>query len=49
VSARTRLAIPLVIAISTTLAARSGLLVRNRRGLEEARNLTAVVFDKTGT
>jgi len=38
-----------VIAISTTLAARSGLLVRNRRGLEEARNLTAVVFDKTGT
>jgi len=43
------LAIPLVIAISTTLAARSGLLVRNRRGLEEARNLNAVVFDKTGT
>src|SRR5712664_1935763 len=43
------LAIPLVIAISTTLAAQSGLLVRNRRGLEEARNLNAVVFDKTGT
>ena len=43
------LAIPLVIAISTTLGARSGLLVRNRRGLEEARNLNAVVFDKTGT
>jgi len=43
------LAIPLVIAISTTLAAQNGLLVRNRRGLEEARNLTAVVFDKTGT
>jgi Cu2+-exporting ATPase len=43
------LAIPLVIAISTTLGARSGLLVRDRRGLEEARNLTAVVFDKTGT
>jgi Cu2+-exporting ATPase len=43
------LAIPLVIAISTTLAARSGLLVRNRRGLEEARNLNVVVFDKTGT
>ena len=43
------LAIPLVIAISTTQAARSGLLVRNRRGLEEARNLNAVVFDKTGT
>jgi len=43
------LAIPLVIAISTTLGARNGLLVRNRRGLEEARNVTAVVFDKTGT
>jgi Cu2+-exporting ATPase len=43
------LAIPLVIAISTTLGATSGLLVRDRRGLEEARNLDAVVFDKTGT
>jgi len=43
------LAIPLVIAISTTLGARAGLLVRDRRGLEEARNLTTVVFDKTGT
>ncbi|MEX1181982.1 MAG: heavy metal translocating P-type ATPase [Gemmatimonadota bacterium] len=43
------LAIPLVIAISTTLGARNGLLVRDRRGLEEARNLNAVVFDKTGT
>ncbi|HZI40315.1 MAG TPA: heavy metal translocating P-type ATPase [Gemmatimonadaceae bacterium] len=43
------LAIPLVIAISTTIGARSGLLVRDRRGLEEARNLTTVVFDKTGT
>src|SRR5262249_34671402 len=43
------LAIPLVIAISTTLGVRSGLLVRNRRGLEEARQLTTVVFDKTGT
>ena len=43
------LAIPLVIAISTTLGARSGLLVRDRRGFEEARNLDAVVFDKTGT
>jgi Cu2+-exporting ATPase len=43
------LAIPLVIAISTTLAARSGLLVRDRRGLEEARTLNTVVFDKTGT
>ncbi|SMP72932.1 Cu2+-exporting ATPase [Desulfonatronum zhilinae] len=43
------LAVPLVIAISTTMGAQSGLLVRNRRGLEEARNLDIVVFDKTGT
>jgi Cu2+-exporting ATPase len=43
------LAIPLVIAISTTLGAAAGLLVRDRRGLEEARHLTTVVFDKTGT
>ena len=43
------LAVPLVIAISTTLGARAGLLVRNRRGLEDARLLQAVVFDKTGT
>jgi len=43
------LAIPLVIAISTTLAAHSGLLVRDRRGLEDARNINSVVFDKTGT
>lgn len=43
------LAVPLVIAISTTLGARAGLLVRDRRGLEEARNLNSVVFDKTGT
>lgn len=43
------LAIPLVIAISTTLAAQNGLLVRDRRGLEEARNIDTVVFDKTGT
>ena len=43
------LAIPLVIAISTTLGARNGLLVRDRRGLEEARKLDTVVFDKTGT
>src|SRR5690606_3003056 len=43
------LAVPLVAAISTTLGAQSGLLVRDRRGLEEARHLTTVVFDKTGT
>lgn len=43
------LAVPLVVAISTTLGAQSGLLVRDRRGLEEARLLDIVVFDKTGT
>jgi Cu2+-exporting ATPase len=43
------LAIPLVIAISTTVGARHGLLVRDRRGLEEARLIDTVVFDKTGT
>jgi P-type Cu2+ transporter len=43
------LAVPLVVAISTTLGARNGLLVRDRRGLEEARRLDTVVFDKTGT
>lgn len=43
------LAIPLVIAISTTLSARSGILVRDRRALEEARRVNTVVFDKTGT
>jgi P-type Cu2+ transporter len=43
------LAVPLVIAISTTLGAQNGLLVRDRRGLEEARGLDTVVFDKTGT
>jgi Cu2+-exporting ATPase len=43
------LAIPLVVAISTTTAARNGLLIRDRRGLEEARNLTALFVDKTGT
>ena len=43
------LAVPLVVAISTTIGAGSGLLIRNQRGLEEARNLDIVVFDKTGT
>jgi P-type Cu2+ transporter len=43
------LAVPLVVAISTTIGAGNGLLVRDRRGLEEARNLDMVVFDKTGT
>lgn len=43
------LAVPLVVAISTTLGVHGGLLVRDRRGLEEARLLDTVVFDKTGT
>jgi Cu2+-exporting ATPase len=43
------LAIPLVVAISTTLSARNGLLVRKRLALESARNLNMVLFDKTGT
>jgi len=43
------LAVPLVVAISTTLAARSGILVRDRLALEDARNVDVVVFDKTGT
>ncbi len=43
------LAVPLVVSISTTLGAKNGLLVRDRRGLEEARNLNTVIFDKTGT
>jgi Cu2+-exporting ATPase len=43
------LAIPLVIAISTTLGARNGLLVKDRLALERARDLRIVVFDKTGT
>ena len=43
------LAIPLVIAISTSLGARNGLLVKNRIALERARNLDVIIFDKTGT
>lgn len=43
------LAIPLVVAVSTTLAATNGFLIRNRTAFEEARNLKAVIFDKTGT
>jgi Cu2+-exporting ATPase len=43
------LAIPLVIAISTSLGARNGLLVKDRLTLEVARNLDLVTFDKTGT
>ena len=43
------LAIPLVIAISTSLGARNGLLVKDRLALERARTLDTVIFDKTGT
>ncbi len=43
------LAIPLVIAISTSLGAQNGLLVKDRLSLERARNLDMVIFDKTGT
>ncbi len=43
------LAIPLVVAISTALGARSGILVRDRLALEQVREINTVVFDKTGT
>src|SRR4030095_7308181 len=43
------LAIPLVIAISTSLGASHGLLVKDRLALERARSLDTVIFDKTGT
>ncbi|RDZ62757.1 copper-translocating P-type ATPase [Haloferax sp. Atlit-12N] len=43
------LAVPLVVAINTSTAARNGMLVRDRIAMEEARNLDTVVFDKTGT
>jgi P-type Cu2+ transporter len=43
------LAVPLVVAISTTLSARNGLLVRQRVALESAKDLNTIIFDKTGT
>jgi P-type Cu2+ transporter len=43
------LAIPLVVAVSTSISARNGLLIKNRDGFEQARNIQAVLFDKTGT
>ncbi len=43
------LAIPLVVAVSTSLAATNGFLIRNRVAFEQARNLQAIIFDKTGT
>lgn len=42
-------AIPLVVAISTSLSATNGLLIRNRTAFENARKLTTIIFDKTGT
>ena len=42
-------AIPLVVAISTTQSATNGLLIRNRKAFEQSRNVTTVIFDKTGT
>jgi P-type Cu2+ transporter len=43
------LAVPLVAAVSTALAAGAGLLIRDRNAFERARNVKAVIFDKTGT
>ena len=43
------LAIPLVVAISTSVSAQNGLLIRNRTAFEESRKITALLFDKTGT
>ncbi|MDD1712742.1 MAG: cadmium-translocating P-type ATPase, partial [Methanoregulaceae archaeon] len=43
------LAVPLVVAVSTELAAQSGLLIRERQAFERAKDIQAIVFDKTGT
>jgi len=43
------LAVPLVVAVSTALAAKNGLLIRNHVSFEGARKLQAIIFDKTGT
>ncbi|HET9056614.1 MAG TPA: copper-translocating P-type ATPase [Chitinophagaceae bacterium] len=43
------LAVPLVVAISTSISAQKGLLIRNRTAFENARLITTVIFDKTGT
>jgi len=43
------LAVPLVVAISTSMAARRGLLIRNRTAFENSRKITLLAFDKTGT
>ncbi len=43
------LAVPLVVAVSTAISARNGLLIRNRAAFERARGIQAIIFDKTGT
>ncbi|KAA9340127.1 copper-translocating P-type ATPase [Adhaeribacter soli] len=43
------LAVPLVVAISTAVSARNGLLIRNRTAFENSRRITTIIFDKTGT
>ncbi len=43
------LAVPLVVAKSTALSAKNGLLIKNRTAFENARKITTIVFDKTGT
>lgn len=43
------LAIPLVVAVSTTISAQNGLLIRNRTAFENSRKISTIVFDKTGT
>jgi Cu2+-exporting ATPase len=43
------LAVPLVVAISTSVSAQKGLLIRNRTAFENARLITTIIFDKTGT
>ncbi len=43
------LAVPLVVAVSTAISARNGLLIRNRNNFERARKIQAILFDKTGT
>ncbi len=43
------LAVPLVVAVSTSISAKNGLIIRNRVAFENARNMDAIIFDKTGT
>lgn len=43
------LAVPLVVAVSTAISAKNGLLIRDRRAFEKAKDIQAIVFDKTGT